>query len=98
MSLDDTLLTHYGQAFEKIAKLWDHVENRYVWAHNLVSLHYNDKQTDYPIRFQLWEPADLEELAQELPKAGVKLKESKLALRETDPRKWRQYENVKYFV
>ena len=91
LSLDDTLLTHYGQAFEKIAKLWDHVENRYVWAHNLVSLHYSDEQTDYPLSFQLWEPADLEKLAQELPRAGVKLKEGKLALRETDPRKWRQY-------
>src|SRR3989338_5871717 len=24
-SVDDTLLTHYGQDFEQIAKLWDHV-------------------------------------------------------------------------
>ncbi len=53
LSLDDTLLTHYGQEFEKIAQLWDHTNDRYAWAHNLVSLHYSDEQTDYPISFQL---------------------------------------------
>ena len=91
LSLDDTLLTHYGQGFEKIAKLWDHVHNCYVWSHNLVSLHYSDNQTDYPINFQLWEPADLEKLEKGLPKAGVKLRASKFALKTTSPLKWRQY-------
>ncbi len=41
LSLDDTLLTHYGQQFDEIANLWDHVQNTYVWAHNLVNLHYS---------------------------------------------------------
>lgn len=91
LGLDDTLLTHYGKKFEKIAKLWDHVNNCYVWAHNLVSLHYSDNQTDYPVSFQLWEPADLEKLEKGLPKAGVKLRESKFALKTTNPLKWRQY-------
>jgi len=91
LGLDDTLLTHYGQEFEKIAKLWDPVNNCYVWAHNLVSLHYSDEQTDYPVSFQLWEPADLEKLEEGLPKAGVKLKESKFALKTEEPLKWRQY-------
>ena len=91
LSLDDTLLTHYGQEFEKIAKLWDHTNNCYVWSHNLVSLHYSDEQTDYPVNFQLWEPADLEKLEEGLPKAGVKLKESKFILKTETPLKWRQY-------
>jgi len=91
LGLDDTLLTHYGQGFEKIAKLWDHVNNCYVWSHNLVSLHYSDEQTDYPAIFQLWEPADLEKLEKGLPQAGVKLKESKFALKTEAPLKWRQY-------
>jgi hypothetical protein len=91
LGLDDTLLTHYGQAFEKIAKLWDHVNNCYVWAHNLVSLHYSDDQTDYPAKLQLWQPADLEKLEAGLPQAGVKLKESKFALKTEAPLKWRQY-------
>ena len=91
LGLDDTLLTHYGQQFEKIALLWDHVTNCYVWAHNLVSLHYSDEQTDYPIDCQLWQPADLEKLEAGLPEAGVSLRESKFALKETEPKKWRQY-------
>jgi len=91
LSLDDTLLSHFGKEFEKIAKLWDHVENRYVWVHNLVSLHYSDEQTDYPISFQLWQPADLEKLEKGLPEVGVKLKESKFALKTENPLKWRQY-------
>lgn len=91
IGLDDTLLTHYGQKFEKVAKLWDHTNNCYVWSHNLVSLHYSDEQTDYPVNFQLWEPADLEKLEEGLPKAGVQLKASKLALKTEAPLKWRQY-------
>jgi hypothetical protein len=70
-SLDDTLLTHYGQHFEQIAYLFDHVEQRHVWAHNLVSIHYSDDDTDYPLLFQLWKPADLEQLEQGLLAAGT---------------------------
>lgn len=91
LSLDDSLLSHYGKKFEKIAKLWDHVENRYVWAHNLVTLHYSDEQTDYPIANQLWQPADLEKLEKGLPQAGVALRASKFVLQEKEPKKWRQY-------
>jgi hypothetical protein len=32
LGLDDTLLIHYGQDFEKMAKLFDHVTQSYVWA------------------------------------------------------------------
>jgi hypothetical protein len=91
MSLDDSLLTHHGKEFEKIAKLWDHVSNSYVWAHNLVSLHYSDEQTDYPVDYQLWEPADLEKIECGLEEAGVSLKECKRQLKTTNPVKWRQY-------
>jgi hypothetical protein len=91
LSLDDTLLVHYGQHFEQIAYLFDHVEQRYVWAHNLVTVHYSDDETDYPLRFQLWKPVDLKQLEQGLLAAGLKLKESKQPLKETAPHKWRQY-------
>jgi hypothetical protein len=43
------MLVHYGKEFEQIAILWDPVEKRYVPAHNLVTLHYSDDQTDYPV-------------------------------------------------
>lgn len=91
LSVDDTLLTHYGDQFEQIAKLYDHTEEHYVWAHNLVTLHYSDEQTDYPVLFELWRPADLATIEQGLQAAGIKLKESKQALKSSDPAKWRQY-------
>jgi hypothetical protein len=91
LSLDDTLLTHYGQHFDKIAYLYDSAQQCYVWAHNLVNLHYSDDQTDYPIDFRLWEPADLQTLETGLTAAGVTIRQSKLALKDNDPKKWRQY-------
>lgn len=91
LSLDDTLLTHYGRHFEQIAKLFDSVSQSYVWAHNLVNLHYSDDLTDYPVLFQLWKPADLEKLEIGLQAAKVKLRESKFSLKEEEPKKWRQY-------
>lgn len=91
LSLDDTLLTHYGQQFDKIAYLYDSAQQCYVWAHNLVNLHYSDDQTDYPIDFHLWEPADLATLETGLTAAGVIIRQSKLALKANDPKKWRQY-------
>ena len=91
LSLDDSLLKHYGEKFEKIAKLWDHVSQSYVWAHNLVSLHYSDEQTDYPVNYRLWEPANLDRIERGLLEAGTKLRESKFALKTEAPLKWRQY-------
>jgi hypothetical protein len=91
LSVDDTLLTHYGQDFEQIAKLFDHVTGTYVWAHDLVTLHYSDDDTDYPALFQLWKPVELEKLEEGLRTAQVPLKASKEPLKASDPRKWRGY-------
>jgi len=91
LSVDDTLLTHYGQEFEQIAKLFDPATGTYVWAHNLVTIHYSDDLTDYPLLFQLWKPVDLEKLEQGLQAAGIPLKADKEVWKVTDPRKWRSY-------
>jgi hypothetical protein len=91
LSIDDTLLTHYGRKFEQIAYLYDHAEQRYTWAHNLVTLHYSDDQTDYPVLFELWKPVNLERLEAGLVAAEIRLKNSKQVLREKDPKKWRAY-------
>lgn len=91
LSVDDTLLTHYGRHFDEIAFLYDPVDERHTWAHNLVNLHYSDDQTDYPLLFQLWRPADLDQIEQGLQAAGIRLRPAKFALKESDPKKWRQY-------
>ena len=91
LSLDDTLLTHYGKHFDKIAYLYDSTHECYVWAHNLVNLHYSDDLTDYPIDFRLWEPADLESIEAGLTAAGISIRQSKYSLKDSEPQKWRQY-------
>lgn len=89
LSIDDTLLTHYGQHFDKIASLYDSTQGGDVWAHNLVNLHYSDDQTDYPVAFQLWEPAEIERLEAGLTRAGISLRPSTSALKAQAPHKWR---------
>jgi hypothetical protein len=91
LGIDDSLLIHYGQEFEQIANLYDHVTGSYVWAHDLVTLHYSDNQTDYPALFELWQPVELGKLEEGLRAAQVNLKESKAAFKDTEPRKWRAY-------
>lgn len=91
LSIDDTLLSHYGRKFEHIAYLYDSAERKYTWAHNLVTLHYSDNETDYPVLFELWQPVDLERLEAGLVAAGIPLKESKQVLKEEAPEKWRSY-------
>ena len=87
LSVDDTLLTHYGQDFEQIAKLFDHVSASYVWAHDLVTLHYSDDDTDYPLLFQLWQPVDLAQLEQGLRAAQVPLKAEQRSAQRDRPQK-----------
>jgi hypothetical protein len=91
LSVDDVLLVHYGDHFDQIAYLLDPTTRSYVWAHDLVNLHYSDDDTDYPARFQLWKPADVEQLEQGLVAAGIRLRESKQALKTAAPHKWRNY-------
>lgn len=91
LGVDDTLLIHYGRDFEKIAKLFEHVTQSYVWAHDLVTIHYSDDDTDYPLLFQLWELVEVENLEAGLRAAGIPLKSSKESLKESEPKKWRSY-------
>jgi len=91
LSLDDTLLMHYGKHFEKIAYLYDSTQGCYVLAHNPVNLHYSDDSTDYPIDFKLWEPAQIDKLEVGLKEAGITIRQSKYGLKEDDPKKWRNY-------
>jgi hypothetical protein len=91
LSGDDPVLTHYGQPFDKIASLYDSTRGCYVWAHTLVNLHSSDDQTDYPVAFQVWEPAEVEGLEAGLLRAGVPLRPSKSVLTEQAPHQWRNY-------
>lgn len=91
LSVDNTLLVHYGEHFDQIAYLLDPTTDQYVWAHDLVNLHYSDDETDYPVRFQLWKPTDVDALEKGLVAAGIALKDSKQVLKSEAPHKWRHY-------
>ncbi len=47
--IDDTLAEHKKGAIEGLAYLKDHTVNRYVWAHNVVTAHYVNRQDQFPI-------------------------------------------------
>ena len=89
LRVEDTLLTHDGQHFDKIAYLYDHTQGCYVWAHNLVNLHDRDDHTDYPVDCRLWEPVEVDALEAGLTAAGVPIRQSQYALKDNDPQKWR---------
>jgi hypothetical protein len=91
LSIDDTLLTHHGKHFDEIAYLFDASQGCYTWAHNLVTLHYSDDETDYPLAFEFWRPPQLDKIEAGLRAADVPLKANKQSLQQSDPTKWRQY-------
>lgn len=46
-------------------------------AHNLVSLHYSDDQTDYPVAHELWKPADWEAIALKMKDLNIHINENR---------------------
>ena len=91
IALDDTLLSHYGRKMEHIYNLYDHVDEHYTLAHNLVSLHYSDDTTDYPIAHDLWIPPDWEAIALTMKSLGIQINADRFLTRLTKPTKWRNY-------
>lgn len=98
LSIDSSLLKHYGKHFFNIYYHYDYVNQCYRWAHDLVSLYYSDDQTDYPVYYQLWEPPDWEAVAEYFRSVGVEIKEEKWESRHTTPQKWRNYIRGRYKV
>ncbi|MBF0238335.1 MAG: transposase [SAR324 cluster bacterium] len=52
--LDDNLCVHVGTLFEYIARHYDHCENRYPLAHNLVTSHFVSGAVRYPVDARLY--------------------------------------------
>lgn len=94
--IDNTLLKHYGQCFDNIYNLRDYVGGGYSWAHDLVTLHYSDEQTDYPVDYQLWEPPDWEAVANYLRDQGMVIRSDKWEARKKEPKQWQNYIRSRY--
>lgn len=54
LSLDDTLCEHVGSLFEYVAKHYDHCENRYPTAHNLVTSHFVSGAVRFPVDVRIY--------------------------------------------
>jgi SRSO17 transposase len=52
--LDDTLCEHVGDLFEHVDWHYDHCENRYPLAHNLVTSHYISGAVRFPLDVKLY--------------------------------------------
>jgi hypothetical protein len=96
VSLDNSLLKHYGKCFDNIYYHYDYVHKCYRWAHDLVTLYYSDDQTDYPIDYQLWEPPDWEKVALFFMERGYPINQQKWDNRKREPQKWRNYIRSRY--
>lgn len=94
--LDDTLLRHYGPKKENAAWLKDPHDQSYHWSHNLVNLHYSDNDTDYPVDFRLWEPADLEKIEAAFKSIDIAMPDEIQQRKSADAKTWRKYLLQKY--
>ena len=54
LSIDDTLLEHVGSLFEYIDKHYNHGNNTYPLAHNLVTSHYVSGAVRFPVGWRLY--------------------------------------------
>lgn len=101
LSIDDTLLEHYGKSIDGIYMIWDHNKHCYVRAHNLLTLHYSDDKCDYPVYDKLWEYADLEALEQKMDELDIYINATKRANKKEKTKgvkNWRQYLLSRYSI
>jgi len=54
LAIDDTLCEHVGSLFEYVDHHYNHGENRYSLAHNLVTSHYVSGPVRYPVDAQVY--------------------------------------------
>ena len=96
LGVDNSLLKHYGRHFDNIYYHFDYVHKCYRWAHDLVTLHYSDDLTDYPVLYRMWDPPDWEAVAVYLRNKGLVINEEHWNNRHDKPQKWRNYIRARY--
>lgn len=50
--IDDTIIKKSGKHIEGTGKFFDHGKGRFVWGHNIVSLHFADHKTSYALDYR----------------------------------------------
>lgn len=96
ISIDSTILAHKGDKFELIYRTYDYTEQRMAMCHDLLTLHYSDEDTDYPIYQMLWIPPDWEQIGEFLISKGIPLSEDKWNNRHSKGQTFRNYMRTRY--
>lgn len=96
LSIDNSLLKHYGKHFDNIYYHYDYVYKCYRWSHDLVTLYYSDDQTDYPVFYRLWAAPDWEGVADYLRARNFTINQAKWDNRYKEAQKWRNYIRSRY--
>lgn len=71
--IDDTLIDKDGIHIAGVGKLFDHCEGKYVLAQNVVTTHYVDNRTGYPVDFRQYFKVGSEEAKEHGFKTKVEL-------------------------
>lgn len=99
LSVDNSLLKHYGKHFSDIYYHYDYVHKCYRWSHDLVTLYYSDNSTDYPVYHQLWKPPNWDAVATFLRNQNFTINQIKWDSRHksrSEAQKWRNYIRSRY--
>jgi hypothetical protein len=96
ISVDGSLLHHWGSRFDNIYNLWDHVTKSYGMAHELVTLYYADDQIDYPVDYELWMPPDWDRVVDHMRKLQLPFSEEKWEQRDKKRKEWVNHIGSRY--
>lgn len=96
LGLDNSLLSHYGKKMDNIYRLYNYVDKHYCYAHDLVTLHYSDDKTDYPVYHQLWLPPDWEAVGEKMKALGIHINQTHWDNRHTKVHKFHRYMADRY--
>ena len=59
--IDDSFIEKTGKHIPEVGKYYDHANNRYIWAHNLVTSQYVTPDGCFPIGYRLYLKRDKNE-------------------------------------
>jgi hypothetical protein len=88
--LDDTHNEKYGHPFPLLGSWFIPSSHRYGRSHNVVTIHYADRQVDYPLELRWYEQMDIEKTLQWLNQHEISYPAAVLERKKKDSQK-RQY-------
>src|SRR5712692_10658557 len=85
--IDDTHNEKYGKHFPLLGKWFIPSADRYGLSHNVVTIHYADRQVDYPLELRWFAQMDIEQTVQWLDQQAIKYRPEVLARKKKDSQK-----------